>query len=136
MRQIRVATHDVSFVPLDNNGFQPAGSAAEWTHRSVQAQREAATTLDRVRRDWERDLMHTGRFVTGMFVRIIGKHSKKGQFGVIRDYRRLVPAQAEDNSANQDAEWGDIRKDVRILVQVDNSYAVDDLILENVVERE
>jgi len=93
-------------------------------------------TLDRVRHKWERDLMHTGRFVIGTFVRIIGKHQKKGQFGVIRDYRRLVPAQEGDNLLSQDVEGGDIHKDVRILVQVDNSQVVDDLTLENVVERE
>lgn len=79
--------------------------------------------------------MHTGRFVTGMFVWIVSKHAKKGQFRVIQDYRHLMPAQG-DNLLGQDAEWEDIRKDVRILVQADNSHAVDDLAMENVAERE
>ncbi|KAJ7219938.1 hypothetical protein GGX14DRAFT_559761 [Mycena pura] len=103
------------------------------TYDVVFSRREAAMTLDRVRHKWELDLMRTGRFLTGMFVRIIGKHSKKGQFGMIRDYRRLVPASRGDGLLGQ---WGDIRKDVRISVQIDASYIVDDLSLENVVERD
>ncbi|KAJ7199262.1 hypothetical protein GGX14DRAFT_573019 [Mycena pura] len=133
---IRVATHDIAFVPLDNSGFQLPGVSSEWTHRSVQSRREAAMALDRVRHKWELDLMHTGRFVTGMFVMIIGKHPKKGQFGVIRDYRRLMRGPEGHESLSQHAEWEDIRKDVRILVQVDHSNVVDDLTLENVVERD
>ena len=89
--------------------------------------------LDRIRHKWELDLMRTGRFLIGMFVRIIGKHSRKGQFGMIRDYRRLLPASDGDGLLSQ---WGDIRKDVRISVQIDASYHVEDLSLENVVERE
>ena len=92
--------------------------------------------LDRVRHKWELDLMRTGRFVTGMFVRIIGKHSRKGQFGMIRDYRCVVPAPDGDGLLKQDDEWGDIRKDVRISVQMDASFLVEDLTLDNVVERE
>ncbi|KAJ7195446.1 hypothetical protein GGX14DRAFT_700706 [Mycena pura] len=130
---IRVPTHDVVFVPLDNSGFQLPGFSSEWAHRSVQSQREASMALDRIRHKWELDLMRTGRFLTGMFVRIIGKHSRKGQFGMIRDYRRLLPASDGDGLLSQ---WGDIRKDVRISVQIDASYHVEDLGLENVVERD
>ncbi|KAJ7203746.1 hypothetical protein GGX14DRAFT_569794 [Mycena pura] len=133
---IRVPTHDVAFVPLDNSGFQLPGLSSEWSHGSVQARREASMALDRVRHKWELDLMRTGRFVIGMFVRIIGKHQKKGQFGVIQDYRRVVPAQDGDGSLTRDAEWGDIRKDVRISVRIDGSYLVEDLTLDNVVERD
>ena len=93
-------------------------------------------SLDRVRHKWELDLMRTGRFVIGMFVRIIGKHQKKGQFGVIQDYRRVVPASDGDGLVTQDVHWGDIRKDVRLFVRMDGSYAVEDLSLDNVVERE
>ncbi|KAJ7219359.1 hypothetical protein GGX14DRAFT_389938 [Mycena pura] len=133
---IRVPTHDVAFVPLDNSGFQLSGISSEWAHRSVQSRREAAMSLDRVRHKWELDLMRTGRFVIGMFVRIIGKNQKKGQFGMIQDYRRTVPAPDGDGLLDQDTEWGDIRKDVRISVRMDGSYLVEDLTLDNVVERE
>ncbi|KAJ7195087.1 hypothetical protein GGX14DRAFT_575859 [Mycena pura] len=133
---IRVPTHDVAFVPLDNSGFQLPGFSIEWAHRSVQSRREAAMALDRVRHKWELDLMHTGRFVAGMFVRIIGKHSRKGQFGMIRDYHRVVPAPVGDGLLEQDVEWGDIRKNVRISVQMDASHLVEELTLDNVVERE
>ncbi|KAJ7207601.1 hypothetical protein GGX14DRAFT_396422 [Mycena pura] len=133
---IRVPTHDVAFVPLDNSGFQLSGVSSEWAHRSVQSRREAAMSLDRVRHKWELDLMRTGRFVIGMFVRIIGKHQKKGQFGVIQDYRRIVPASDGDGLVTQDVHWGDIRKDVRLSVRMDGLYAVEDLSLDNVVERD
>ncbi|KAJ7204493.1 hypothetical protein GGX14DRAFT_569606 [Mycena pura] len=133
---IRVPTHDVAFVPLDNSGFQLPGLSSEWAHGSVQARRGAAMALDHVRHKWELDLMRTGRFVVGMFVRVIGKHEKKGQFGVIQDYRRIVPAQDGDGLLTRDAEWGDIRKDVRISVRMDGSYLVEDLSLDNVVERD
>ncbi|KAJ7223054.1 hypothetical protein GGX14DRAFT_557621 [Mycena pura] len=133
---IRVPTHDVAFVPLDNSGFQMPGLSGEWSHRSVQARREASMALDRVRHKWELDLMRTGRFIIGMFVPVIGKHQKKGQFGVIQDYRRIVPTQDGGGSLTRDAEWGDIRKDVRISVRMDGSYLVEDLTLENVVERD
>ncbi|KAJ7204418.1 hypothetical protein GGX14DRAFT_569529 [Mycena pura] len=133
---IRVPTHDVAFVPLDNSGFQLPGISSEWAHRSVQSRRAAAMALDRIRHRWELDLMRTGRFVIGMFVRIIGKHHKKGQFGVIQDYRRVVPAPCGDGLLNRDADWGDIRKDVRISVRMDGSYLVEDLTLDNVVERD
>ena len=126
----------MAFVLLDNSGFQLPGLSSEWSHVSVQARREASMALDRVRHKWELDLMRTGRFIIGMFVRVIGKHQKKGQFGVIQDYRRIVPTQDGDGSLTRDAEWGDIRKDVRISVRMDGSYLVEDLTLENVVERE
>ena len=126
----------MAFVPLDNSGFQLSGISSEWAHASVQSRREAAMSLDRVRHKWELDLMRTGRFVIGMFVRIIGKHQKKGQFGMIQDYRRIVPAPGGDGLLDRDADWGDIRKDVRISVRIDGSYLVEDLTLDNVVERE
>ncbi|KAJ7213193.1 hypothetical protein GGX14DRAFT_393385 [Mycena pura] len=132
---ILVPTHDVAFVPLDDGGFQFSISS-EWAHRSVQSRREAAMSLDRVRHKWELDLMRTGRFVVGMFVRVIGKHQKKGQFGMIQDYRRIVPTPDGDGLLDRDADWGDIRKDVRISVRMDGSYLVEDLSLDDVVERD
>ncbi|KAJ7217109.1 hypothetical protein GGX14DRAFT_390940 [Mycena pura] len=100
------------------------------------SRREAAMSLDRVRHKWELDLMRTGRFVVGMFVRVIGKHQKKGQFGMIQDYCHIVPTPDGDSLLDRDAEWGDIRKDVRISVRMDGSYLVEDLSLADVVERD
>lgn len=80
--------------------------------------------------------MRTGRFVIGMLVRVIGKHSKKGHFGMIVDYHRFVSAPDKDGLLAPEAQWGDIRKDVRVHVRMDGSYLVEELGLDNLVERE
>ncbi|KAJ7240119.1 hypothetical protein B0H12DRAFT_1074831 [Mycena haematopus] len=122
---IRVQTRDVVLVHLDGSGG----------HQSVECRRQADSVLDRAREDWERDLMHTGRFLTGMFVRVVGKHAKKGQFGVITDYHRTKPAPEGRDSLSRIREWGDIRRDVRIHVAVEHSLIVDEMEVDNVVER-
>ena len=102
---------------------------------SIERRREADKELERARHEWERDIMHTGRFVMGIFVRVVGKHPKKGQFGVIVDYHRTEPAPEGRDRINRIAEWGDLRRDVRIHVMVEHCRVADEVGLDNVVER-
>ncbi|KAJ6448020.1 hypothetical protein C8R45DRAFT_948216 [Mycena sanguinolenta] len=122
---IRLQTYDVVFVHFEGNDLL----------QSIERRREADKEVEHARHEWERDAMNTGRFLTGIFVRIVGKHPKKGQFGVIVDYHRTKPAPEGRDRIRRIAEWGDLRRNVCIHVMVEHSRVADEVRLDNVVER-
>ncbi|KAJ6479060.1 hypothetical protein C8R45DRAFT_1101479 [Mycena sanguinolenta] len=122
---IRLQTCNVVFVHLEGNDLL----------QSIERRREADKEVDRARHEWERDVMNTGRFLTDMFVRIVGKHPTKGHFGVIVDYHCTKPAPEGCDRMRRIAEWGDLRHDVCIHVMVEHSRVADEVELDNVVER-
>ncbi|KAF8170038.1 hypothetical protein K438DRAFT_1773961 [Mycena galopus ATCC 62051] len=136
VKVLKLRTHDVVFVPFqyhpDPIGRTRQETGAAWDRGETQQQKGAA--WDRARADWERDIMNTGRFVTGMFVRI-QKGPKKAHFGVVTGYRYTKAATAESLVQRRTSTRKELAEDIRLQVVTEHSQATLDLSIDHVVER-
>ncbi|KAF8147084.1 hypothetical protein K438DRAFT_1780293 [Mycena galopus ATCC 62051] len=107
-------------------------TGAAWDRGETQQQKGAA--WDCARADWERDIMNTGRFVTGMFVRI-QKGPKKAHFGVVTGYRYTKAATAESLVQRRTSTHKELAEDIRLQVVTEHSQVTLDLSIDHVVER-
>ncbi|KAF8145230.1 hypothetical protein K438DRAFT_1991971 [Mycena galopus ATCC 62051] len=123
VKVIKLRTHDVVFVPFQHRP-DPIGRTRQ----------ETGAPWDRARAEWERDIMNTGRLVTGMFVRIRWG-PKKAQFGVVTGYRYTKPTIAENLVQRRTSTRKELTEDIRIQVVVEHSQTTLDLPIDKVVER-
>ncbi|KAF8144854.1 hypothetical protein K438DRAFT_1782474 [Mycena galopus ATCC 62051] len=136
VKVLKLRTHDVVFVPFqyhpDPIGRTRQETGAAWDRGETQQPKGAA--WDRARADWERDIMNTRRFVTGMFLRI-QKGPKKAHFGVVTGYRYTKAATTESLVQRRTSTRKELAEDIRLQVVTEHSQATLDLSIDHVVER-
>jgi hypothetical protein len=87
--QFQVANCDLKFIPVDAHGFvcsDKSGAAIQPFAEFYPAPTALTTAENRAlykarRIEFEDNMMHTSQSYQGMFVRIVGKHSRKGLLG-------------------------------------------------------
>ncbi|KAF8197166.1 hypothetical protein K438DRAFT_1759968 [Mycena galopus ATCC 62051] len=122
--QIKLRTYNVVFVLLEET--RP--------HASGEPRRKAEAARDRARADWEWDLMNTGRFVVGMFVRI-QKGPMKHHFGVVTGYRYTKDATAEGLVQRRTCTRKELAADIRVQVVPEHSQTTLDFSIDHMVDR-
>jgi hypothetical protein len=135
--QFQVANCDLKFIPVDAHGFvcsDKSGAAIQPFAEFYPAPTALTTAENRAlykarRIEFEDNMMHTGQSYQGMFVRIVGKHSRKGLFGVVKGYK-VFPL-PEKPKRPYTLVWPEIE----LQIQLDGSLAKCNAKLENLLDQ-
>ncbi|KAJ7206810.1 hypothetical protein GGX14DRAFT_396739 [Mycena pura] len=127
---IKIPTANLLFESFDLADFQ-LGLSGDWAGKSaLQVARQSGSELDRHRERMERQMMHTGQWLLGMEVKIIGQHYYKGHFGSIKGWH-LADALPVGESTEPPSE-GDWEARASVAGRIEFDEIVLNVLLENI----